>query len=79
MAKYYIESYKKEKQSFLGLLNSHSHDGDFKQPAGYTEPYTITLKKVGFLGITKTIEKKVRLPKGFNHKKELTKGREWLG
>jgi len=78
MAKYYIESYKKEEQSFLGMLNSHSHDGDFKQPVGYTEPYKIKLKRVGFLGISKIIERNVRLPKGFNHKKELIKGREWV-
>jgi hypothetical protein len=80
MAKYYIESYKKVEQSFLAMLNSHSHDGDFKQPVGYTEPYEIKLKKVSLFGLIKsTVTKKVSLPKGFNHNKELTKGREWVG
>jgi len=67
MAKYYIESYKKIEQSFLGRVNSGK------------EPYEITLKKVSqFVWLTSTIEKIVELPIGFNAKKELTTGREWI-
>ena len=53
--------------------------GSNEQFRGIQEPYEIKLKKVSFFGLVKTvITKKVSLPKGFNHSKELTKGREWI-
>lgn len=81
MAKYYIESYNKVEQSFLSALNSMSHDGDIKdkQAGVIYEPYKIKLKKVSFFGKHTTfITKDIELPKGFPHKQELTKGREWI-
>ncbi len=72
MAKYYIESYKKTEQSFLAELNTVGCGGVI------VEPYVITLKKITFFGLFKTIvTEKVQLPKGFDHIKQLTKGREW--
>lgn len=81
MAKYYIESYKKVEQSFLAGLNTMvTSTGINEQFRGIQEPYEIKLKKVSLFGFIKsTVTKKVSLPKGFNHSKELIKGREWVG
>ncbi len=81
MAKYYIKSYKKLEQSFLAGLNTMvASTGINEQFRGIQEPYEIKLKKVIFFGLIKsTVTKRVQLPKGFNHKKELIKGREWIG
>lgn len=81
MAKYYIESYKKTEQSFLAGLNTMVKSTGINEEFRWIqEPYEIKLKKVSFFGLIKTvITKKVSLPKGFNHSKELTKGREWVG
>lgn len=81
MAKYYIQSYKKINQSFLGGLNTMVEStGINEQFRGIQESYKIKLKKVSFFGLVKKIiTKDVSLPKGFNHSKELTKGREWIG
>ncbi len=81
MAKYYIQSYEKVKQSFLSGLNTMvTSTGINEQLRGIQEPYKITLKKISFFGLVKTITiKNVSLPKGFNHRKELTKGRKWVG
>ena len=80
MAKYYIESYEKKEQSLLAGLNTMvSNTGINEQFRGIQEPYEIKLKKVMFFGlISVEVTKNVQLPKGFNHKKELTKGREWI-
>lgn len=74
MAKYYIESYEKEEQTFMQMMNAMPHDGIAANPS---EPYILKLKKVWFFGlISSKIDKAIRLPKGFNHKKALYKGRE---
>lgn len=80
MGKYYIESYKKIEQSFLSGLNSMvTNTGINEQFRGIQEPYDIRLKKLMFFGLIKrNITKRILLPKGFNHKSELTKGREWI-
>ena len=70
MAKYYIESYKKIEQSFLSGINSMNDLGNI------VEPYEITLIKRFLFGILKSkCIKKIYLPVGFNHTKELKKGR----
>jgi hypothetical protein len=75
MAKYKIISYKKKEQSFLSSINSIDHT-----TGGISEPYEIKLEKFSFFGLIKSkVTKNVSLPRGFNHKKELTKGREWVG
>ena len=74
MAKYYIKSYKKISQSFLTMINSID-----ETTGNPTEPYEIKLEKIGWFGRKSEVVKKVYLPKGFNHSKELTTGREWVG
>lgn len=79
MAKYYIDSYKKIEQSLLSGLNTMVvSSGINERFRGIQEPYEIKLKKVSFFGLIETtVTKHIQLPKGFNHKKELVKGREW--
>jgi len=73
--KYYIKSYTKVDQSFLSYINSI--DDTYGSPQ---EPYDVVLDKKVFFGlITKEVTKRITLPKGFNAKEELTKGREWVG
>jgi len=73
MAKYYIESYEKKEVNFLASLNQMNHStGNMPK-----EPYIITLRRVGFWG-TKIVKRDVNLPRGFNYRKELTKGREFI-
>lgn len=73
MARYRIKSYKKIKQSFLASINSMD-----ETTGGIKEPYDITLDKFSFFGLVhNVVTKRVMLPKGFNHQKELISGREW--
>jgi hypothetical protein len=74
MAKYYIKSYVKEPQNFMAAINSMDHTY-----GNIHEPYSITLERVGWFGMKSEVVRKVSLPRGFNHQKELTTGREWVG
>lgn len=80
MARYYIVNYKKKSQSFLAGLNSmYENTGINERSRGIQEPYELYLLKVSFWGLLKSYEfKDVYLPKGFDHAKELVKGREWI-
>lgn len=72
--KYYIESYKKQSQSFLASINSINNT-----TGGISEPYEIKLKRVMFFGLFVTyVNKIIYLPKGYNVKNELIKGRRYI-
>lgn len=73
MSKQIIKDYKKIEVSFLSSINSID-----EVRGGIKEPYDVTLEKRYFFGlIKKEIVKRIYLPKGFNHKKELIKGRDF--
>lgn len=74
MAKEIIKGYKKIEVSFLSNLNRID-----ETRGGVKEPYDIFLEKHYFFGLLKkNITKRVYLPRGFNHKKELVRGREFI-
>ena len=73
MARYHIKSYKKVKQSFLGSINSINED-----TGGIREPYSVVLEKTTWWSGKSEVVKEILLPKGFDHKKELRTGREWV-
>ena len=72
--KYYIKSYTKEDQGFLGAINSIDHTyGEIH------EPYKIILNTVAFWGLLEyeTVFE-TTFPRGFNHKRELSVGRRFI-
>lgn len=74
MAKEIIKGYEKIEVSFLSSLNRID-----ETKGGVKEPYDIFLEKHYFFGLLKkNITKRVYLPRGFNHKKELVTGREFV-
>lgn len=74
MAKHIIINYEKIRTSFLSRINSICDStGQVK------EPYDIFLEKRSFFGLRKKrLTKRVYLPQGFNHEKELQTGREFF-
>lgn len=74
MGKQIITGYEKIEVSFLSNLNRID-----ETRGGIREPYDIFLEEYYFFGLfKKNITKRVYLPKGFNHKKEFIKGREFI-
>ena len=69
-----IKSYKKVPQSFIQSINNID-----EATGNVMEPYTVRLEKFYFFGLVKIESiQSVEFPRGFDHKKELKTGREWV-